>query len=75
MDSGSVGSVNLHLSVDALIPDRRYRRFIQAPRLSWVDDFEFSADGESIYAVVNRLHLSAPLNAGVAAGEPPFYIF
>jgi sugar lactone lactonase YvrE len=62
-------------AIGVITPDREYQRLIEDPRLSWVDDFEFSADGQTIYAVVNRLHLSAPLNAGVEAGSPPFYIF
>lgn len=62
-------------AIGVITPDRNYQRLIEDPRLSWVDDFEFSADGRTIYAVVNRLHLSAPLNAGVEAGSSPFYLF
>lgn len=75
------GAGNIYLgelsanAIGVITPDREYRRLIEDPRLSWVDDFEFSADGQTIYAVANQLHLSAPLNAGVEAGEPPFYIF
>jgi len=75
------GAGNIYLgelganAIGVITPDREYRRLFTDPRLSWVDDFEFSADGETLYAVVNRLHLSAPLNAGVEAGKPPFYIF
>lgn len=75
------GAGNIYLgelaanAIGVITPDREYRRLIEDPRLSWVDDFEFSADGQTIYAVANSLHLSAPLNAGVEAGGPPFYIF
>ncbi|PSR19472.1 hypothetical protein C8255_02215 [filamentous cyanobacterium CCP3] len=75
------GAGNIYLgelaanAIGVITPEREYRRLIEDPRLSWVDDFEFSADGQTIYAVTNRLHLSAPLNAGVEAGTPPFYIF
>ena len=75
------GAGNIYLgdlaanAIGVITPNGEYRRLFQDPRLSWVDDFEFSADGQTIYAVANRLHLSAPLNAGVEAGGPPFYIF
>jgi sugar lactone lactonase YvrE len=75
------GAGNIYLgelaanAIGVITPNGEYRRLFQDDRLSWVDDFEFSADGQTIYAVANRLHLSAPLNAGVEAGEPPFYIF
>lgn len=75
------GAGNIYLgelaanAIGVITPDREYHRLVEDPRLSWVDDFEFSADGQRIYAVSNQLHLSAPLNGGVAAGNPPFYIF
>lgn len=52
--------------------DRKYRQLVQSPRLSWVDSFSFGPDG--LYAVVNRLHLSASLNGGDAQSKPPYYL-
>lgn len=75
------GAGNIYLgelganAIGVITRDREYRRLIEDPRLSWVDDFEFAANGQTIYAVSNSLHLSAPLNGGVEAGTPPFYIF
>lgn len=75
------GAGNIYLgelatnAIGVITPEREYRRLIEDPRLSWVDDFEFSADGQRIYAVANRLHLSAPLNGGVEVGGLPYYIF
>lgn len=62
-------------AIGVITPEREYRRLIEDPRLSWVDDFELSADGQRIYAIANRLHLSAPLNGGVEVGGLPSYIF
>jgi sugar lactone lactonase YvrE len=60
-------------AIGVISPDRKYRRLAQCPRLSWVDSFSFGANGQ-LYAVVNRLHQSATLNAGVLAAKPPFYL-
>jgi len=60
-------------SIGLISPDRKYRRLAQCPRLSWVDSFSFGENGQ-LYAVVNRLHQSATLNAGVLAAKPPFYL-
>jgi sugar lactone lactonase YvrE len=60
-------------AIGVISPDRKYRRLAQCSRLSWVDSFSFGANGQ-LYAVVNRLHQSATLNAGVLAAKPPFYL-
>ncbi len=53
-------------AIGVISPDRKYRRLAQCPRLSWVDSFSFGANAQ-LYAVVNRLHQSATLNAGVSS--------
>jgi sugar lactone lactonase YvrE len=60
-------------AIGVISTDRKYRRLAQSPKLSWVDSFSFGANGQ-LYAVVNRLHQSATLNAGVLAAKPPFYL-
>lgn len=60
-------------AIGVISPDRKYVRLTQCPRLSWVDSFSFGANGQ-LYAVVNRLHQSATLNAGVFVAKPPFYL-
>jgi len=60
-------------AIGVISPDRKYRRLVQCPRLSWVDSFSFGPTG-TLYAVVNRLHQSATLNGGVLAAKPPFYL-
>jgi hypothetical protein len=52
---------------------RSYRRLVKSPQLSWVDSLSFGPDGR-LYAVVNRLHLSAQLNGGKALSKPPYYL-
>jgi sugar lactone lactonase YvrE len=52
---------------------RKYKRLAQSSELSWVDSFSFGPEGK-LYAVVNRLHLSAMLNGGVEKPRPPYYI-
>ncbi|MEL6317786.1 MAG: L-dopachrome tautomerase-related protein [Pseudomonadota bacterium] len=44
-------------------PDGAYRVLHQDPALSWPDAFSFGPDGR-IYAVINELHRSPPLNGG-----------
>ncbi|MEM8660724.1 MAG: L-dopachrome tautomerase-related protein [Pseudomonadota bacterium] len=50
-----------------------YQTWISDPQFSWIDAFSFGPDGY-LYTVANQLHLSAVLNGGVAATEPPFLI-
>jgi sugar lactone lactonase YvrE len=45
----------------------------RGPELSWVDAFSFGPDG-ALYAVVNQLHKSAPLNRGKDVTTPPFLV-
>jgi sugar lactone lactonase YvrE len=60
-------------AIGIISPDRKYRRLVQCPNLSWVDSFSFGPAGQ-LYAVVNRLHQSATLNGGVLKAKPPFYL-
>lgn len=60
-------------AIGVISADRKYRRLVQCPTLSWVDSFSFGPAGK-LYAVVNRLHQSATLNGGVPAAKPPFYL-
>jgi sugar lactone lactonase YvrE len=60
-------------AIGIISADRKYRRLSQCPRLSWVDSFSFGPNGD-LFAVVNRLHQSAVLNAGVLSAKPPFYL-
>jgi sugar lactone lactonase YvrE len=60
-------------AIGVISADRKYRRLAQGPMLSWVDSFSFGPEGQ-LYAVVNRLHLSATLNGGMPAAKPPFYL-
>jgi sugar lactone lactonase YvrE len=60
-------------AIGVISTDRRYRQLAQCPRLSWVDSFSFGPEGR-LYAVVNRLHRSAPLNGGDAQSKPPYYL-
>lgn len=53
--------------------NRQYHQLISDPQLSWVDAFSFGQDGD-LYAVVNQLHLSAVLNRGIDATQPPYLI-
>jgi sugar lactone lactonase YvrE len=59
-------------AIGVITSDRKYRQLAQCPRLSWVDSFSFGPDG--LYAVVNRLHRSATLNAGDELSKPPYYL-
>jgi sugar lactone lactonase YvrE len=55
-------------------PDGSYELLFSDPDwLSWPDGMSCGPDG-LVYATVNRLHLSARLNAGVAESKPPYYV-
>jgi sugar lactone lactonase YvrE len=60
-------------AIGVISADRKYRRLVQSPDLSWVDSFCFGPAGQ-LYAVINRLHQSATLNGGVLKAKPPFYL-
>lgn len=60
-------------AIGVITPDRKYKRLAQCPNLSWVDSLSFGPDGK-LYAVVNRLHQSAVLNAGENASKPPYFL-
>ncbi len=60
----AIGRVNRH---------GKYQRLAQSADLSWVDSLSVGPDGH-LYAVVNRLHLSATLNGGRAESKPPYYL-
>ncbi len=52
---------------------RKYQRLAQSSDLSWVDSLSVGLDGH-LYAVVNRLHLSATLNGGIKESKPPYFL-
>ncbi len=52
---------------------RIYQRLAHSSDLSWVDSLSMGQDGH-LYAVVNRLHLSATLNGGKAISQPPYFL-
>ena len=60
-------------AIGVITPNRKYTRLAQSNDLSWVDSFSFGPQGE-LYAVVNRLHQSAVLNAGEALSKPPYFV-
>ncbi len=60
-------------AVGVITADRKYRRLVQGPELSWVDSLSFGPEGK-LYAVVNRLHQSETLNGGVSESKPPYYL-
>ncbi len=53
---------------------QKYQRLAQSDDLAWVDSLCFSAADGWVYAVTNRLNLSAPLNAGERLSKPPYYL-
>ncbi|MGB5713640.1 MAG: L-dopachrome tautomerase-related protein, partial [Waterburya sp.] len=55
-------------------PDRSYQLLASAEKLPWIDSFSFGADGY-LYFNCDQLNLSAPLNAGKDASNPPYEIF
>lgn len=60
-------------AIGVITPNRHYKRIAENKELAWVDSFSFGA-GQDLYAVVNQLHRSAFLNAGVQTAKPPFLI-
>jgi sugar lactone lactonase YvrE len=54
--------------------DRKYKKLVSDPRISWPESFSFGPDGY-LYFVASQLHLSAPLNEGKNKAKPPFYVF
>ncbi|MGH8551485.1 MAG: L-dopachrome tautomerase-related protein [Methylococcales bacterium] len=60
-------------AIGVITPDRKYRRLAQSDDLAWVDSFSFGA-GRNLYAVVNQLHRSSVLNAGVSLAKPPYLV-
>ena len=57
-------------AIGVVRPDGSYATLFSSDELSWPDGFAFGADGK-IYATVNELHRSPPLNGGLngSAGE------
>ena len=53
---------------------RNYQRLMRSNDLAWVDSLCFSIVDGRVYAVTNRLNLSAPLNAGEKLSKPPYYL-
>lgn len=60
-------------AIGRITSSRKYERLVQSPKLSWVDSLSVGPKGD-VYAVVNQLHLSAPLNAGKRRSKPPYYL-
>lgn len=60
-------------AIGVVTADRKYRLIASSEDLSWVDSFCFGPHGK-LYAVVNRLHQSSILNAGVALSRPPYFV-
>lgn len=60
-------------AIGVIRPDKGYQRLAQSPELSWVDSFCFGPAGK-LYAVVNRLHLSAQLNGGDRLAKAPYFL-
>ncbi len=60
-------------AIGRVTPGRKYQRLAQSPDLSWVDSLSVGPDGH-LYALVNRLHLSAMLNGGDAVSKPPYFL-
>lgn len=61
-------------AIGIIAPDRTYHRLAENnEELAWVDSFS-TGPRQMLYAVVNRLHQSAMLNAGNAISKPPYFI-
>lgn len=60
-------------AIGVITPDRNYKKLSQSADLSWVDSLSFGP-GDKLYAVVNRLHQSAVLNAGESVSKPPYFL-
>ena len=61
-------------AIGMIDPDDKYREVVRDPLLAWVDAFAPAPNDDGYYVVVNQLHRSAVLNAGVDATKPPFHI-
>jgi sugar lactone lactonase YvrE len=61
-------------AVGVIDEDRKYRKLVSDPRISWPESFSFGPDGY-LYFVASQLQLSAPLNDGKNKAKPPFYVF
>lgn len=74
-DAGNVYITDMSAKgVGVVRPDGTYQLLVSDPELlDWPDGFATGPDGY-IYAVVNRLHKSARLNAGIDESEPPYYV-
>ena len=73
-DAGNIYLGDLARNAIGVIgPDRRYRQWVDDPRLSWIDAFSFGPDGQ-LYAVANQLHRTATLNGGVSATRAPYLV-
>jgi sugar lactone lactonase YvrE len=60
--------------IGVIRPDGEYRLlFADKEKLSWPDAISAGPDN-NMYVAVNKLHLSAKLNAGENASQPPYYI-
>ncbi|ELR96785.1 L-dopachrome tautomerase-related protein [Gloeocapsa sp. PCC 73106] len=53
--------------------DRTYQVLLSAPWISWPDAFSIGPDGY-IYSLINQLHRTPPLNAGIDKTVPPFLL-
>jgi sugar lactone lactonase YvrE len=75
-EGGNIFITDVNASaIGVLTPKGEYRVLVQSDSLlSWPDGLAQRSRGESLLAVVNQLHLHAPLNAGKSEQKPPFYI-
>lgn len=60
-------------AIGVITPDRQYHRVAENKDLAWVDSFS-TGPRQKLYAVVNRLHQTAMLNAGKTLSKPPYFI-
>lgn len=60
-------------AIGRVSPERKYQRLAKSSDLSWVDSLSVGPDG-NLYALVNRLHLTATLKGGDAVSKPPYYL-
>jgi sugar lactone lactonase YvrE len=74
-DAGNIYISDLQANAVGVIgTDRKYRKLVVDPRISWPESFSFGRDG-FLYFVASQLHLSAPLHEGTNRAKPPFYVF
>lgn len=74
-DAGNIYISDLQANAVGVIgTDRKYRKLVADPRISWPESFSFGPDG-LLYFVASQLHLSAPLHGGTNGAVPPFYVF